>query len=95
MPEIRGPTLSRINKLEPLWLALRDHHGSVNEHWGPLRAPDDSWGRRRAMYEEILNEGGVVFLVEGEGTIAGMAVCDHPFTDEREGLTLPVIEVAA
>ena len=77
MPEITRADASRIDELEPLWLALRDHHGSVTEHWGPLRPPDDSWGRRRAMYEEILNEGGVVFLVEDEGTIAGMAVCDQ------------------
>ena len=68
---------SRIDELEPLWLALREHHGSVTEHWGPLRAPEESWKRRRADHEAILAEGGVLFLAEEEGRVVGFAICER------------------
>lgn len=68
---------SRIDELEPLWLALREHHGSVTEHWGPLRDPRESWRRRRADHEAILSEGGVLFLAEEEGQVVGFAICER------------------
>jgi ribosomal protein S18 acetylase RimI-like enzyme len=68
---------SRIDELEPLWLALREHHGSVTEHWGPLRDPQESWRRRRADHEAILAEGGVLFLAEEDGRVVGFAICER------------------
>jgi ribosomal protein S18 acetylase RimI-like enzyme len=77
MIEIVPADASRVDELEPLWLALREHHGSVTGHWGPLRPAEDSWARRRQNYADILAEGGWVFLaVEGDAVL-GCAVCER------------------
>jgi ribosomal protein S18 acetylase RimI-like enzyme len=68
---------SRIAELEPLWLALREHHGSVTPHWGPLRPAHESWAARRGDYEAILTEGGALFLAVDEDAIAGFAICEQ------------------
>ena len=73
---VRGDA-TRIDGLEPLWLALREHHGSVTEHWGPLRAPEESWRRRREDHVAILEEGGVLFLAEEAGRLVGFAICER------------------
>ena len=49
--EIRRGDASQIDELRPLWLALRENHGSVTPEWGPLRPPEDSWTRRRKDYD--------------------------------------------
>ena len=69
--------MSRIDELRPLWLALREHHGSITPDWGPLRGEDESWERRRGDYEAILREGGALFLVEEDGQVVGHVVCEH------------------
>ena len=69
---------SRIDELEPLWLALREHHASVTGHWGPLRPPEESWRRRRADHEAMLAEGGVLLLaVDDDGSVLGYAMCEQ------------------
>jgi ribosomal protein S18 acetylase RimI-like enzyme len=69
---------SRIEELQPLWLALREHHASVTGHWGPLRPADESWRRRRADHEAILAEGGVLLLaVSDEDELLGYAMCEQ------------------
>jgi ribosomal protein S18 acetylase RimI-like enzyme len=73
---IRGDA-SRVDALEPLWLALREHHGSVTEHWGALREPADSWQRRRQMYVDILAEGGSLHLALDGDRIVGHAICER------------------
>ena len=77
MPTITRGDASRIDDLEPLWLALREHHGSVTEHWGPLRTPAESWRRRREHHVAILNEGGALFLAEHDGDLVGYAICER------------------
>lgn len=76
MPDIIRGDASRIDELEPLWLALREHHASITEHWGPLRPPEESWGRRRKNYVDILDEGGLLFIAEEDGAIVGHAMCE-------------------
>lgn len=74
---VRGDA-SRIAELEPLWHALREHHGSLTEHWGELRDPGESWTRRRRNYAEILDEGGALFLaVADDGRTVGHAICER------------------
>lgn len=52
-----------VDVLRPLWLALRDHHGSLTEDWGPVREDEDSWGRRRRDYASWLTEPDAFCLV--------------------------------
>jgi ribosomal protein S18 acetylase RimI-like enzyme len=77
MAQIVRADASRIDDARPLWLALREYHGSITEHWGALRPADDSWARRRRNYEDILAEGGAMFLAEEEGRVVGLAVCER------------------
>jgi ribosomal protein S18 acetylase RimI-like enzyme len=75
--EIVRADATALDALEPLWLALREHHGTITEHWGALRPPDESWARRRRNYVDILAEGGTLFLaLEGE-TVVGLAICER------------------
>jgi ribosomal protein S18 acetylase RimI-like enzyme len=77
MTDVVRADASRIDELEPLWLALREHHGSVTGHWGPLRPADDSWARRRKTYADILCEGGSLYVAIDDGAIVGHAICEH------------------
>jgi GNAT superfamily N-acetyltransferase len=57
-----------LDELRPLWLALRDHHGEVAPHRGPVRDDEGSWGRRREHYERWLAEDDAfVLLVRDPG----------------------------
>lgn len=57
-----------LDELRPLWLALRDHHGDVAPHRGPVRDDESSWGRRRGDYERWLAEDDAfVLLVRDPG----------------------------
>ncbi len=76
MPDIIRGDASRIDELERLWLALRDHHASITQHWGALRPPEDSWARRRKNYVDILDEGGVLFIAQEDGAVVGHAICE-------------------
>jgi ribosomal protein S18 acetylase RimI-like enzyme len=72
---VRGDA-SRIDELKPLWLALREYHGSVTE-WGALRPEDESWQRRRKTYADVLADGGVTFLAVEDGDVVGFALCEQ------------------
>jgi len=66
-----------VDVLRPLWLVLRDHHGSLTEDWGPLREDDDSWERRRRDYASWLTEPDAFCLVarrRSDGPALGYAV---------------------
>ncbi len=66
-----------VDVLRPLWLALRDHHGSLTEDWGPVREDEDSWARRRRDYATWLTEPDAFCLVARraeEGPALGYAV---------------------
>ena len=60
--EIRRGGKDDIDGLEPLWLELRSHQGSVTASWGPLRPAASGWAQRRRDFNNIIDEGGVVFL---------------------------------
>jgi GNAT superfamily N-acetyltransferase len=56
----RGELLDRVR---PLWLALRTHHNTIAPDLGPIREDDDSWRRRRAQYERWLEDDRSFFLL--------------------------------
>lgn len=65
--ERRGPDV--VAELEPLWLTLKNHHGSVT----PGKAIHDdgaSWSRRRAQYGDWLAEDGAFALVARRDALA-------------------------
>jgi len=67
--------LGRLDDLEPLWEALRQHHHAVMPSLGPLREPADSWGRRRAHYEkELADPRAYLLLAELDGRVVGYAM---------------------
>ncbi len=73
---VRGG-LEDLDALEPLWLALREHHGSITPEWGELRPPAESWAMRRATYVKYLEEGtGVLFLAHEGRRLVGHAYCE-------------------
>lgn len=70
---LRGHDLPDVDVLEPLWLALYDHHRSV--HPGPYRPRDDSWPHRRRQYVEILSDPqAFVVLAERKDVPLGYAM---------------------
>jgi ribosomal protein S18 acetylase RimI-like enzyme len=73
---VRGDA-SGIDELKPLWLALREYHGSVTPDSWALRPEAESWNQRRQTYVDILSDGGTLFLaVEGEALV-GFAICER------------------
>lgn len=60
---IRRLSLAELDRLEPLWSALRLHHATVASGFGPPRERADSWLRRRTEYERWLAEPGAFALV--------------------------------
>ena len=64
-----------IDELRPLWLAIRDRHGEVMPHLGPVRDDDDSWRVRRGDYEKWLSEPGAFLVVaKRRGQVVGYAM---------------------
>lgn len=62
---------SRLDELEPLWNALREHHLSVAPDWLPAPLPrESSWHRRRTQYEGWLAEEDAFVLVARRGVAA-------------------------
>jgi ribosomal protein S18 acetylase RimI-like enzyme len=71
---VRRGAAEDVELLEPLWYALRDHHASLPEMVG-VRSPEESWARRRAQYQEWLqNEEYALFVAESSGELVGYAV---------------------
>ena len=65
----------RIDELEPLWRALYAHHAEVGRDVAPVRALEDSWRRRRPLYERWLTADGAVLLIaERLGRAVGYAM---------------------
>jgi GNAT superfamily N-acetyltransferase len=62
-----------IASIEPLWLALYRHHADLLPTLAglPLRAPEESWKRRRKMYEGILEDDGFIVVAEAEDRMVG------------------------
>jgi hypothetical protein len=57
---------AEIDRLEPLWKALLEHHKNVYGDL-PQRSPDDSWRRRRAEYARWLDGESSFFFVARRG----------------------------
>ncbi len=76
--EIVGGGSERLDDLEPLWLALHDHHRSVAGHLTELaafRTGPESWVPRRARYERVLAEEDTFLLfAERDGRPVGCAL---------------------
>ncbi len=78
MPEIVRADASRIDDVQPLWLALRAHHESITPEWWEPRTPEESWERRRQTYLDVLDEGGALFFAQEEdGRVVGLALCER------------------
>jgi GNAT superfamily N-acetyltransferase len=59
-----------IASVEPLWLALYRHYATILPTLAglPVRSADESWRRRRAMYERWLaDDEGFLVIVEIDG----------------------------
>ncbi|HVR06177.1 MAG TPA: GNAT family N-acetyltransferase [Solirubrobacteraceae bacterium] len=84
--------LTELDRLEPLWSALRLHHAAVAPGFGPPRERADSWQRRRGEYERWLAEPGAFALVaERSCELLGYAMVHM----RRGSPTWPLTEPAA
>jgi ribosomal protein S18 acetylase RimI-like enzyme len=74
--KITRPDASRIDDVKPLWLALYAHHSSIAD-W-PVRTPEESWEKRRRVYADVVDEGGILlFAEEDDGTVVGLALAEQ------------------
>lgn len=55
-----------VDELEPLWLSLFRHHREVGP--GPFIPEDQSWPRRRRVYEEVLEHPDSFVVVARRAT---------------------------
>jgi ribosomal protein S18 acetylase RimI-like enzyme len=63
-----------IDRLAPLWRALRDHHATLPS-MPPVRSLDHSWKRREAQYRAWLSrEGHTLLVAEREDRLIGYAM---------------------
>ena len=56
-----------LDELEPLWLALFEHHLSVGAAGFPVVDPATSWQRRRRLYTRLLDEPETVIITASRG----------------------------
>ena len=52
-----------IDRVEPLWRAMVEHHRAVVGHEVPVRATDVTWPLRRVQYEDWIGRGDGVLLL--------------------------------
>ncbi len=52
-----------IDRVEPLWRAMVEHHRELVGDEIPVRATDETWPMRRAQYEEWLRSGDGALLL--------------------------------
>ena len=63
-----------VERLQPLWSALRDHHVTLPA-MPPVRSAEDSWEFRKRQYLDWLSQEGHILLVaERGGELIGYAV---------------------
>lgn len=82
----------QVDRVEPLWNALREHHELVASKYGPARTREASWALRRARYVEWLAEPAAFALIatDGAGDDVGYAVvtdlgAESTFPNDRVG----------
>jgi GNAT superfamily N-acetyltransferase len=71
---ILGPEC--LDMLEPLWLALFDHHHSIGAASLPEIDRSETWPRRRQVYERLFEDPDTFAVVaELDGSPVGYAMC--------------------
>jgi ribosomal protein S18 acetylase RimI-like enzyme len=60
--ELRFGRQEALDDLEPLWLALLDHHVEIGAAGLPVVNRDLSWPRRRRFYTELLEQPETVIV---------------------------------
>jgi ribosomal protein S18 acetylase RimI-like enzyme len=76
MDSIRPLESHELARLEPLWVALHDHHLLISSRLAGLhpRSPEDSWRRRWSRYARWLEDPDTFVLVaERGGDLVGYA----------------------
>ena len=72
--EIRRGNRDDVERLEPLWQALRTHHATLPAV-RPVVSPEESWAHRRRQYLEWLSgDHHALLLAERGGEPVGYAV---------------------
>jgi ribosomal protein S18 acetylase RimI-like enzyme len=72
--EIRRGGVDDVERLEPLWEAMREHHAGLPA-MEPVRSADDSWERRGGQYREWIGDDDHALLIaEREGDPIGYAI---------------------
>ena len=90
--EIERAGAEAIEELEPLWNALREHHGPQTPMFGEVRDREGSWRKRRPHYEQLLAKPGSFALIarrDGRAVGYAMVELDH---DTLEFLDHDVID---
>lgn len=74
--QISRISIAELDRIEPLWNALREHHACVTPDLGPPRSREESWRRRRGQYEQWLSkpDGAFALLAERDGAPIGYAM---------------------
>lgn len=68
---VRPGRVDEVDRLEPLWQALRAHHVKLSA-MPPVRSLEDSWARRKRQYLDWLGRDGYTLLVaERDGELIG------------------------
>jgi len=71
---VRRGRADEIDRLAPLWRALRNHHVTLPA-MPPVRSLEDSWEHRKSQYLDWLSRDGYTLLVaERDGELIGYAV---------------------
>lgn len=72
--DVRPGRAEEIDRLAPLWRALRDHHATLPA-MPSVRSPEDSWEHRRGQYAAWLSgERHVLLVAERDGELIGYAM---------------------
>ena len=75
MPEISRHGPEAIDEVRHLWLALRDHHASVQPERGATRDDDETWAMCSSAYRRWLAEAGAfVLLARDDDAVVGYAL---------------------
>jgi ribosomal protein S18 acetylase RimI-like enzyme len=71
---VRRGSRDDVDRLEPLWRALRDHHVTLPA-MQPVRSLEDSWNYRRRQYLDWLGQDGYTLLfAERDNELIGYAM---------------------
>jgi GNAT superfamily N-acetyltransferase len=90
--EIERAGAEAIEELEPLWNALREHHGPQMPMFGEVRDREGSWRKRRPHYEQLLAKpGSFALIARRDGRAVGYAIVEL----DHDGSTSWTVEKGA